>query len=451
MIYMRGHPGDYDRWRDLGNPGWSYADVLPCFKKAEHNERGTDAFHGAGGPLQVADLRSPNPLSRAFVEAASELGLPLNADFNGAQQLGFGLHQVTQKNGRRHSAAAAYLAPNLGRPNLRVVTQALASRILIEGGRATGVEYLGGGPPKGAGAVTVARAGHEVILCGGAVNSPQLLMLSGIGPAEHLRALGITVVADLPGVGGNLQDHPSADAQWTCRRAVSLAAAESLWSLFQYLLLRTGPLSSNVAEAGGFLCTRPGDTAPDIQLHFCPVLVRRHYDTRPERHGFSCCVTLLGSPSHGRVRLRSASPQAAPAIDPDYLAASGDWAALREGVRLVRRLAATRAFAPFGVQELVPGVAAQDDNALDDFLRARLETLYHPAGTCKMGSDPLAVVDPQLRVRAVTGLRVADASVMPALVRGNTNAPTIMIAEKAADLIRRGECGVGSEIEPEKQ
>jgi len=433
MIYMRGNRHDYDGWRDRGNPGWGYDDVLPYFKRAENNERGADEFHGAGGPLHVADLRSPNPLSRAFVEAAAELGLPLNPDFNGAEQLGFGLHQVTQKHGKRMSAAAAYLAPAWSRRNLRVETLAPVTGVIVERGRAVGVKYVSGGDKS----TREARAEREVVLCGGAINSPQLLMLSGIGPADHLRAHRIAVAADLPGVGRNLQDHPAADVQWSCRRPVSLATAETHWSFLQYALFRSGPLSSNVAEAGGFVGIRLTSRGPSFQLHFCPVLIRRHYQTRPERHGFSCCVTLLVTSSRGRVSLRSASPFDPPVINPRYLLDPGDWEVLRAGIRQMRELAATRPFAPFGIEEVTPGASARDAAALDDFLRARLETLYHPAGTCKMGCDPLAVVDAQLRVRGVEGLRVADASVMPVLVRGNTNAPVIMIAEKAADMIRR--------------
>ena len=294
MIYIRGHWKDYEQWRDAGNPGWGYADVLPYFKKAENNERGASEDHGAGGPLHVADLRSPNPLSRAFVAGAAELGLPLNPDFNRPEQLGFGFYQVTQKGGRRHSAAKAYLpdllwrvgqqspAPCVAtsrRSNLRVHGGLLAMRILIENGKATGVEACYKKE------VTRFHASREVILCGGAVNSPQLLLLSGIGPAQELRALGISAVADLSGVGENLQDHPAADAQWSCRAPVSLARAEDLLSTLQFLFFRRGPLTSNVAEAGGFVCTRPGNFVPDIQFHFAPILLRRHYELRPTGHG----------------------------------------------------------------------------------------------------------------------------------------------------------------------
>jgi choline dehydrogenase len=307
-----------------------------------------------------------------------------------------------------------------------------ASRILIERGRAVGVEFVA------ADSLQQANAAGEVILCGGAVNSPQILLLSGIGPAEQLRALNIPVVADLPGVGENLQDHPAMDMRWRITPRVSLARAESPWSLLQYLLFRRGPLTSNVAEAGGFHRTRDGLAAADIQLHFVPLTLARHVDTKPSEHGFSCAITLVGTHSRGRIRLRSSQFKDAPLIDPDYLSDPREWAALRAGARLMRRIAAARAFAPFAPVETQPGPAAQSDGALDSFIREKLETLYHPVGTCKMGpaSDPLAVVDPELRVRGIAGLRVANASIMPLLPNGNTNAPAIMIAEKAADLIR---------------
>lgn len=447
MIYIRGHWKDYEQWRELGNPGWGYADVLPYFMKAENNERGASDCHGEGGPLNVADLRSPNPLSRAFVEGAAELGLPINPDFNRPEQLGFGFYQVTQKKGQRHSASKAYLPDLLWRvgtqgslfsdadprrPNLNVYSRIHATRILIESGKATGIETFRHKE------VTRFHANREVILCGGAVNSPQVLLLSGIGPALQLGALGIPVVVDLPGVGENLQDHPAVDAQWACRAPVSLARAEDLSSALLYLAFRRGPLTSNVAEAGGFVCTRSGNFVPDIQFHFAPVLLRRHYEMRPTRHGFSCCVTLLNSPSRGRIALRSADPFEAPSIDPDYLADAADWASLREGIRQMRSIAETRAFARFGCTEVQPGPAVQSDETLDEFLRARLETLYHPVGTCKMGRDENAVVDAKLRVHGVAGLRVVDASVMPVIPSGNTNAPVIMIAEKAAEMIRYG-------------
>ncbi len=444
MIYIRGNRRDYDEWRDAGNPGWGFDDVLRCFKRSENNERGASQLHGAGGPLNVADLRSPNPLSLAFLEGARLIGLAANADFNGSEQLGVGLYQVTQKAGARHSAARAYL-PGIprstsnqstapfssvaGRPNLQILLQRMVARVVFEKTRAVGVEVLSGATR------SFIRAEREVILCGGAINSPQLLMLSGVGPAEALRAQAIPVVLDLPGVGANLQDHLSVDVQWRCRARVSLARAEGFFSQMQYLLLRRGPLTSNVAEAGGFVCTRPGETLPDIQFHFAPVLLRRHHEVRPAEHGFSCCVTLLRSPGRGRIALRSANPLEPPAIDPNYMADASDWVSLREGVRTMQRIGASGAFRRFGTEEVQPGAGVQTQPALDGFLRARCETLYHPVGTCKMGCDEEAVVDATLRVRGTEGLRVADASIMPVIPRGNTNAPAIMVAEKATEMI----------------
>jgi len=429
MIYIRGNRHDYDAWEALGNEGWGYADVLPYFMRAEHNERGLSQYHGIDGPLHVADLRYCNPLSHAFVEAGVELGHSRNDDFNGAAQEGVGFYQVTQKKGRRWSAADAYLRPARKRPNLTVHTGAQASRILIEGGRAAGVEY------RCDGRMTRAQASREVILCGGAVNSPQLLMLSGIGPADSLRALGIPVVADLAGVGQNLQDHVLTGVAYVCTQPISLTSAERLDNVVEYLLFRRGKLSSNIAEAGGFVSMDPSATAPDLQFHFAPVYFVDHGFTTPEGHGFSLGPTVLRPKSRGRIALKSRDPLSPPAIQPNYLADDADLRLLIEGMRLARRLVESRAFDPYrGVQFLGP--EDDTDEAITTYLRERTETLYHPVGTCTMGSDALAVVDSRLCVRGVAGLRVADASIMPTLVSGNTNAPTIMIAEKAADMIK---------------
>ena len=430
MVYIRGHRGDYDRWRELGNPGWSFADVLPYFKKAENQERGASEYHGAGGPLHVADLRSANPLARAFVEAGDEIGLPRNSDFNGPEQEGIGFYQVTQKRGKRHSVATAYLKPALRRPNLTVRTNAHATRVLFERRRAAGVEFVHHG------ALQQARAEREVLLCGGAVNSPQLLMLSGIGPAGHLKALGIAVVADLPGVGQNLQDHLFLPVAYECKKPVSLDHAETLWNFLKYLLFRKGPLTSNVAEAGGFVKIRDELPAPDLQFHFGPVYYLDHGFTRPAGHGFSIGPTLIRPQSRGHIALRSADPFEPPVIQPNYLSDEADLRVLVEGIQLARRLAQTKAFDPFRGAEVRPGAAAQSDQAIAEYVRKAAETVYHPVGTCKMGSDAMAVVDARLRVRGIEGLRVVDASIMPAIIGGNTNGPTIMIAEKAADLIK---------------
>ncbi|HEX6183881.1 MAG TPA: choline dehydrogenase [Pyrinomonadaceae bacterium] len=428
MIYIRGHRSDFDAWRDAGNEGWGFDEVLPYFKKAEHRERGADAFHGAGGPLNVADLRTVNPLSRAFVAAAAELGHALNEDFNGARQEGFGFYQVTQKGGRRCSAAAAYLKPALRRPNLTVLTGAHATRLLFEGVRASGVEYVREGRAERA------RAGREVLLSGGAVNSPQLLMLSGVGPADELRRLGVEPLADLPGVGRNLQDHLIVAVAYACTRPVSLASAEAGRHVANYLLFKKGPLTSNVGEAGGFVRTRPGLAAPDLQFHFGPVYYLSHGFVRPEGHGFTIGPTLIRPESRGHITLRSADPFDPPSIQPCYLEAEADLRTLVEGVKVARELAHTKALGGYRGAAVCEKLGTDEEIA--EHVRDAAETIYHPTGTCRMGDDALAVVDARLRVRGVEGLRVVDASVMPSIVGGNTNAAVIMLAEKAADAIK---------------
>jgi choline dehydrogenase len=430
MVYVRGHRLDYDGWAGLGNAGWSYAEVLPYFKRAEHQERGADDYHGVGGPLNVADLRDVNPLSRAFVEACVEVGLPRNGDFNGVEQAGAGVYQVTQKRGRRCSASAAYLRPVGRRRNLTVRTGVRVTRLRVAGDRVTGVECVRGRVGD------VIDAGREVLLCAGAVGSPHLLLLSGIGPAAHLREVGIPVVRDLPGVGQNLQDHLALSVAYACTRPVTLVRAKtSKVELARYLLRRRGMLTSNIAEAGGFTRTRPGAPAPDLQLHFAPAYFIDHGFGNPEGHGFTIAPTLIRPASRGALTLAAADPLAPPRIDPNCLADAGDLAVLVVGVKLARRIAAAPPFAAVRGDEVSPG--GEDGEALAAAIAGRTQTLYHPVGTCRMGGDALAVVDAALRVRGLAGVRVVDASVMPVIVGGNTNAPTIMIAERAADLIRQ--------------
>jgi len=430
MIYTRGNRYDYDHWCALGNQGWSYADVLPYFKKAEHQERGASAYHGVDGPLNVADLRYVNPLTRAFVAAGVELGWTPNADFNGAEQEGVGVYQVTQKKGQRHSAADAYLKPARRRRNLTVLSRAHATRLLFDQRRCVGVAYLRDGQSE---QVQVRR---EVLLCAGAINSPQLLLLSGIGPAAHLQMLGIPVTQDLPGVGQNLQDHLGVGVMYACTQPVSLAGAETLANILSYLLFKRGPLTSNGGEAGAFIKTRPELPAPDIQVAFVPMATDNHGLYRPEGHGFTIAIAQLRPQSRGFIALRSHDPLDSPAIQPRYLTGESDLQALVEGISLCRKVAQAKAFDSFRGKELYPGSEVQGDAAITDYIRTIAQTADHPVGTCKMGIDSLTVVDAELRVHGLAGLRVVDASIMPAIVSGNTNAPTIMIAEKAADMTK---------------
>lgn len=430
MLYVRGHAYDYDLWRQLGNEGWSYADVLPYFKKAQNNERGGSEYHGSGGPLNVADQVDPSPLNRVLLQAAQQAGHKLTDDFNGPTQEGFGLYQVTQRGARRCSTAVAYLRPAMARSNVTVETGALTLNVMVENGRAVGVRYARDGQ------TLEARASREVILCGGAVNSPQILLLSGIGPADELRRLGIAVVADLPGVGANLQDHLDAATVNFCTQDVTYDRANQLLSLARYMMFKKGPGTSCIAESGGFASTRPGLSAPDIQFHFLPAIVLDHGRTRLKKSGFTMHACLLRPQSKGRIFLRSTDPREYPAIDPNYLAERSDLEALVAATRMARDIFAQKAFDPYRGEELEPGSMRTSDADLEAWIRQRSETIYHPVGTCKMGSDPMAVVDSQLKVRGVDGLRVIDASVMPTLIGGNTNAPTIMIAEKASDMIK---------------
>ncbi|WP_280151408.1 choline dehydrogenase [Piscinibacter sp. XHJ-5] len=435
MIYVRGQREDYDHWAALGNPGWGFDDVLPLFRQAEHNERGADAWHGTGGPLNVMDLRSPNRFGALFVEAARQAGHPLNADFNAERQDGVGLYQVTHRNGERFSAAKAYLTPNLHRPNLHVVTQAQVTRLLLEGRRAVGVELRQGG------ALRTLKARREVLLSAGALQSPQLLMLSGIGPAAHLRALGIPVVHDLPGVGQHLHDHvdvvqvvdaPGLTDLFGLSPAGVLRVARAI---FEWRRSRSGMLTTNFAEAGGFIKSRPEEPTPDLQLHFVIAKLIDHGRKTVYGHGYSCHVCLLRPASRGRLTLASADPMAAPLIDPNFLGERDDVERLVRGFKAMRHILQQPALAALGGRESAASAKARSDPEIEQFVRDHADTIYHPAGTCRMGPDATDVVDAELRVKGIEGLRVVDASIMPRLVSGNTNAPTMMIAEKAARLI----------------
>jgi len=441
MIYIRGQREDYDGWAAAGASGWSFDEVLPYFKRAEHNTRGANDWHGTGGPLQVQDLALPNPVGQRFIDAGVRAGWPLNPDFNGASQEGVGWYQVTQRGGERCSAAKAYLHPALGRPNLRVVTGALARRVLLRQAdgltRATGVEALVQGT------VQTFHARQEVLLAAGALQSPQVLMLSGIGPAEHLRSLGLPVAAHLPAVGQNLQDH--VDVVQVVRTpglhdtyGLSLHGLWQTWGdLRQWRQQRSGRLTTNFAEAGAFLRSRADAPVPDLQLHLVLGKLVNHGRTVTFGHGYSVHVCLLHPHSRGSVRLASPDPQKPPLIDPAFLSDPRDLASMVSGLRQVRSLLASPALASLGGHEDMARLAQAPDAEQEAYIRRHADTIYHPVGSCRMGTDAHSVVDPQLRVRGVHGLRVVDASVMPRIVAGNTNAPTIMIAERASDLIQQ--------------
>jgi choline dehydrogenase-like flavoprotein len=437
MVYTRGHRWDYDHWAALGNTGWAFDDVLPYFKKSECNEEFDGAWHGRDGPVNVANSRTGNPFQAIFLQAAREAQLPLCEDMSGPEPEGLGIYQVTQKNGERCSAARAYIHPHLGtRRNLTVECGARAQRVRFDGKRAVAVEF------RQAGRARTLRARREIIVSAGAIQSPQLLMLSGVGDGARLHRLGIDVVAHLPGVGENLQDHPDFIFGYAARSLDLLGISGAGFvrlakEIKRYRAERRGMLASNFAEAGGFLKTRAELTVPDIQLHFVVAMVDDHARRLRRGHGFSCHVCLLRPLSRGSVTLRSADPFAPPAIDPNFLGHPQDVEDMVAGFKLTRRLMDAPALAAQRTRDLfTAGVRCDDD--IRAVLRARVDTVYHPAGTCRMGVDANAVVDPALRVRNVEGLRVADASIMPTLIGGNTNAPAMMIGEKAAALIRGG-------------
>ena len=434
MVYIRGHSSDYDRWAQLGLTGWGWDGVLPYFKKSEHSERGGDDFHGEGGPLHTSTRVLPHVLNEVFVAAAEQAGYGRTDDFNGPQFEGAGMYDCTVKNGSRWSAARAYLDSAKGRPNLEIRTGVQVERVTFKGKRATGVAYT----VKGRTQTVTAR---EVILCGGAVASPQLLMLSGIGPAAHLKSLGIEVVHDAPDVGGNLQDHLDMIVQYSCTQPITLngnaAFTRKIAALFNWRFKKTGNASYIPTPAGAFLSTREGLAAPDIQIHFMPVRGRAHgAGTMTAEHGYQMHVCQLRPESRGTIRLAAADAAIAPLIDPRYFTAREDVETLTAGIHIARKIGNSRAFDPYRKAELWPGEAtAANPDALLAAMREWGETIYHPVGTCRMGVDDKAVVDGSLRVNGVEGLRVIDASVMPFLVSGNTNAPTMMIAEKASDII----------------
>lgn len=434
MLYVRGHPQDYDEWAALGCTGWGWDDVLPVFKRSEHNVRGADDYHGGDGPLWVSDQDYAHLGSHAFVQAGAALQMPVNEDFNGARQDGVGIYQVTQRNGERWTAARGYLADAGRRDNLTILTDSLVERVLFEDGRVWGVAYQQDGQAK------VIRAKRAVILAGGAFQTPQLLMLSGIGPAEHLKEMGIAVKVDRPAVGTDLQDHIDYVAAFETKGTEFLGSSflgnlKSLGSVIRWIATRKGVMTTPLAEAGGFVATDPDSDVPDIQFHFVIAMVEDHGRTKVKGHGYSCHACVLRPESRGTVKLQSLDPAAPPLIDPDFLGDPRDVETLKRGVRAMYRILETPPMTGYKGKDRYP-IDLNDDDALERLLRARADTVYHPVGTARMGSDDDAVCDPRLRVRGVEGLYIADASVMPRLVGGNTNAPSIMIGERCADFVR---------------
>jgi choline dehydrogenase len=435
MIYIRGNSDDYDNWQNLGNPRWGSKEVLTYFKKSENQSRGASEFHDIKGLLHLTDSPYHNPLSKVFIKAATEFGLTLNNDFNGIQQEGVGFYQVTQKDRQRHSAATAYLKPVLSRKNLTVKTNSHVTRILFSGKQVVGLIYKT--QFKNKNTESEIKINKELILSAGTINSPQLLMLSGIGCAKHLKSLNIPVLIDLPGVGQNLQDHLCVSIAYKCTKPISLANLNKPHNILKYLLFKKGALTSNIAEAGGFLKTVNNLERVNLQLHFAPGCLINHGFTKQRyQHGFTLCPTLLYPQSKGKITLRSKNPLEPPIIQPNYLANKQDLETLLAGVKISRQILQQQAFDKFRGEEIVPGLEIQSNEDIETFIRNTAESLYHPVGTCKMGNDSMSVVNSKLQVHGVKGLRVVDASIMPNIIGGNTNAPTIMIAEKAADIIK---------------
>ncbi|MEZ5765862.1 MAG: choline dehydrogenase [Xanthobacteraceae bacterium] len=434
LIYIRGQHADYDRWRQLGNVGWGYDDILPYFKRAENQQRGADDYHGTGGPLNVSDQRQADPLSDAFIRAAGEVGIPANADFNGAAQEGAGYYQTTTRHGRRGSTARTYLRAARQRRNLKIETNALAQRIVFAGKRATGVEYRMGGQLRSA------RARREVLVSSGAFNSPQLLQLSGVGPGDLLRQHGIDVVHEAAGVGGSLQDHLQVRIVMRCSQAITLnddvmSLRRKAMMAMRYAFLRKGPLTIAAAYAGAFFKTHERLATPDVQVHFIPFSTDKMGEKLHDFSGFTASICQLRPESRGSVKIRSADASIPPEIRINYLATETDRATSVEGLKILRKILHAPALKPFVAAEVEPGLAIDSDADLLTYCRQRGGTIYHPTSTCRMGSDALAVVDQRLRVKGVEGLRVVDGSIMPDLVSGNTNAPIVAIAEKASDMI----------------
>jgi choline dehydrogenase len=434
LLYIRGQAQDYDHWRQLGNTGWSYDDVLPYFRKSEDQQRGEDAYHGVGGPLAVSGVRIHRKLCDVFIEAAEEVGIPRNYDFNGAVQEGAGYFQQTCRNGLRCSTATGYLNPVKGRENLTIATHALVRRILFDGRRATGIAYSVKGRQ------IEARCRGEVILSAGAIGSPQILMLSGVGPAAHLKDIGIEAVHDSPGVGGNLQDHLQIRSIYKTREPITLNdevnnPIRKMLMGIEYMLFRTGPLTIAASQVCVFTKTSPEVETPDIQFHIQPLSADKPGEGPHRFSAFTASVCQLRPESRGRIELKSADPAAHPAIYPNYLSTAYDRDTAVKAIKVTRKIAQTKALGSLISGEHEPGPEVRTDAELLDYARNRSQTIYHPVGTCKMGSDAMAVVDERLRLHGIEGLRVVDASIMPTLVSGNTNAPAIMIAEKASDMI----------------
>ena len=434
MAYVRGNALDYEGWAAAGATGWSYAEVLPYFRRAESFSGGGDDYRGDSGPLHTSRGGMRNPLYRAFIEAGEQAGYARTADMNGYRQEGLGPMDMTVHRGRRWSTANAYLKPARSRGNLAVATRALATRLLLDGRRVRGVEYRQGGVTR------TALAAREVILSGGPINTPQLLMLSGIGPADQLREFGIEVIHDLPGVGENLQDHLELYIQQACTQPVTLYTATGLLRKaligIRWVACQSGLAATNHFESGGFIRSRPGVRWPDIQYHFLPLAASYDMKEQVRCHGYQAHAGPMRSNSRGFVRLASADPTESPQIRFNYMSHADDWVDMRACVRLTREIFAQPAFDPYRGEELAPGASVRSDAEIDAFVRETVQSAYHPCGTCKMGTDAMAVVDPQNRVHGMDGLRVVDSSIMPAITTGNLNAPTIMIAEKAADAIR---------------